>query len=31
MRFKQVDGKTLVTGKGSNERISGMQVKLSTD
>ena len=28
---KQVDGKTLVTRKGSNERIRGMDVKLSTD
>ena len=28
---KQVDGKTLITPKGSNERISGSQVKLSTD
>ena len=28
---KQVDGKTVITRKGSNERISGMQVKLSTD
>ena len=28
---KQVDGKTLITHRGSNERISGMQVKLSTD
>ena len=28
---KQVDGKTLITRKGSNERISGSQVKLSTD
>ena len=28
---KQVDGKTLITRKGSNERISGNEVKLSTD
>jgi hypothetical protein len=28
---KQVDGKTLITRKGSNERISGMDVRLSTD
>lgn len=28
---KKVDGKVLVTRKGSNERISGMLVKLSTD
>jgi len=28
---KKVDGKVLITRKGSNERISGMQVKLSTD
>ena len=28
---KQVDGKTLITRKGSKERISGMTVKLSTD
>jgi hypothetical protein len=28
---KQVDGKTLITRKGSNQRISGMDVKLSTD
>ena len=28
---KQVDGKVLITRKGSNERISGMLVKLSTD
>ncbi len=28
---KKVDGKTLITRKGSNERISGMDVKLSTD
>ena len=28
---KQVDGKTLITRKGSNERISGTLVKLSTD
>ena len=28
---KKVDGKTLITHKGSNERISGMLVKLSTD
>ena len=28
---KQVDGKTLITRKGSTERISGMLVKLSTD
>lgn len=28
---KKVDGKVLITHKGSNERISGMQVKLSTD
>ena len=28
---KQVDGKTLITRKNSNERISGMLVKLSTD
>jgi hypothetical protein len=28
---KQVDGKTLITRKGSNERISGMAVKLSSD
>ena len=28
---KKVDGKTLITRKGSNERISGMEVKLSTD
>jgi hypothetical protein len=28
---RQVDGKTLITRKGSNERISGMEVKLSTD
>ena len=26
-----VDGKTLVTRKGSNERMSGSLVKLSTD
>jgi len=28
---KQVDGKTLITRVGSNERISGSEVKLSTD
>lgn len=28
---KQVDGKTLITRKGSNARISGMEVILSTD
>jgi hypothetical protein len=28
---KKVDGKTLITRKGSNERISGMLVKLSSD
>ena len=28
---KQVNGKTLITRKGSNERISGLEVKLSTD
>ncbi len=28
---KQVGGKTLITRKGSNERISGNEVKLSTD
>ena len=28
---KKVDGKTLITRKGSKERISGMTVKLSTD
>lgn len=28
---KKVDGKTLITRKGSNERISGMQIKLSSD
>ena len=28
---KKVDGKTLITRKDSNERISGMTVKLSTD
>jgi hypothetical protein len=28
---KKVDGKTLITRKGSNERISGKDVKLSTD
>jgi hypothetical protein len=28
---KKVDGKTLITRKGSNERISGMAVKLSSD
>ncbi len=28
---KKVDGKVLITRKGSNERISGMQVKLSSD
>lgn len=28
---KNVDGKTLITRKGSNERISGMAVKLSSD
>ena len=28
---KQVDGKTLITRKGSNDRINGMDVKLSTD
>lgn len=28
---KKVDGKVLITRKGSNERISGMLVKLSTD
>ena len=28
---KKVDGKTLITRKGSNERISGMEVKLSTE
>ena len=28
---KQVDGNTLITRKGSNERISGTEVKLSTD
>ena len=28
---KQVGGKVLITSKGSNERISGMLVKLSTD
>jgi len=28
---KKVDGKTLITRTGSNERISGMLVKLSTD
>ena len=29
--FKNVDGKTLITRTGSNERISGMLAKLSTD
>ena len=28
---KRVDGKVLITRKGSNERISGILVKLSTD
>ena len=28
---KKVDGKVLITRKGTNERISGMLVKLSTD
>jgi hypothetical protein len=28
---KKVDGKTLITRKASNERISGMEVKLSSD
>ncbi|MHC1767134.1 MAG: hypothetical protein AB9869_23000 [Verrucomicrobiia bacterium] len=28
---KKVDGKTLITRRGSNERISGMDVKLSSD
>ena len=28
---KKVDGKTLITRKGGNKRISGMEVKLSTD
>jgi hypothetical protein len=28
---KKVDGKTLITRRGSNERISGMEVELSTD
>jgi hypothetical protein len=28
---KKVDSKVLITRKGSNERISGMLVKLSTD
>jgi len=28
---KKVDGKTLITRKGSNERISGMRVQLSSD
>ncbi len=28
---KNVDGQTLITRKGSNERISGMDVQLSTD
>ena len=28
---KKVDGKTLITRRGSKERISGMTVKLSTD
>ena len=28
---KKVDGQTLITRKGSNERITGMNVKLSTD
>jgi hypothetical protein len=28
---KQVEGKTLITRKGSNERINGLEVKLSTD
>jgi len=28
---KQVDGKTLITHKGSNMRINGMDVKLSSD
>ena len=28
---RKVDGKVLITRKGSNERISGMLVKLSTD
>ena len=28
---KKVEGKTLITRKGSNERISGSEVKLSTD
>jgi hypothetical protein len=28
---KKLDGKTLITRKGSNDRISGMDVKLSTD
>jgi hypothetical protein len=28
---KRVDGKMLITRKGSNERISGMELKLSTD
>lgn len=28
---KKVDGKTLITRKGSNERINGLAVKLSSD
>ena len=28
---KKVDGKTLITRRGSSERISGMAVKLSSD
>ena len=28
---KKVDGEVLITRRGSNERISGMQVSLSTD
>ena len=28
---KKVDGKVLITRKGTNERISGTRVKLSTD
>lgn len=28
---KRVDGKTVITRNGSNERISGMWIKLSSD
>jgi len=28
---KQVEGKTLITRRGGNERINGLEVKLSTD